>query len=128
MFKCEMQKCGVVTQPRQPANRIIVQTRKTRYENMIHRGPHKGEMLVTEGTEIVKEIKVCPTCYEIFTGNKPAIPLPSNRTTIDPNVTKRHRKYSERDNRPRQNPRQNQQRKPVVEVVNPLTSLPIIRD
>lgn len=127
MFRCENRGCNKLTQPRQPVNMVVLETRPQVYENKIRRGKHKGKMKRTSGTEIVKEIKVCPKCYEAMTGNQAQKARPVSKPTI---VDSRPR-FKDRPprNKKWQNPRrkkkgvqakstkQTEKKKPIVEVI-----------
>ena len=76
MFKCQNTKCKKIggtpiTTPKQPANRIITEKRPKTYTRTIRKGKQRGFVEEIEGWEIVKEIIVCPVCYEKITGLKP---------------------------------------------------------
>jgi len=57
VYRCEI--CETVTAPREPQKSIVTQTRKKEYTNRV-----EGEVIVSQGTEIVKEMKVCQECYD----------------------------------------------------------------
>jgi hypothetical protein len=60
-FRCEV--CKVAQEPRTKAKKVPIQFRKVSYP------PIKDEndrvIRVPEGYEIVKEVVVCPVCYEV---------------------------------------------------------------
>lgn len=91
MFICE--KCDEATEPRQPVNMLVVEKRKKVYES---RKRIRGvwEASPSFGEEIVKELQVCPSCYESSTGLKPKMVEQRNEET---NVR--------RKSRPRFNPK-----------------------
>jgi hypothetical protein len=115
------------------------------YENKIRRGKRKGEMKETHGQEIVSEIKVCPECYVLRTGEKPVkaqvkSPGPRGFEKVRP-----HRPKDDRPKRKWRNPRkgkgkstaqakgkqtdtQPERKRPVVQVVNKLSKLPIVKE
>lgn len=59
MFRC--QKCNTTTNPGEKETKIIIETRKVSYKKPSY---DKGKKFITttHGTEIVREIKVCPRC------------------------------------------------------------------
>lgn len=129
MFRCENANCGVVTPARQPENRIVLETRPRTYENKIKRGKQKGTILTTHGSEIVKEIRVCPQCFIVLTGEKPKAareaPVTPPRKKSRPSFRKKEKKQwtNPRDrkgnkNRPKKEVKE--KKAPVVEVVNQL--------
>ena len=125
MFRC--QKCDKVTEKHQPMNKAVIETRDRTYETEIKRGKMRGTMRVTKGSEIVKEISVCPDCYTSLTGLSPRVTdvpvvVPSKpRFENKPNFRK---DYQRRPWRNRNNQRNNQspqtRSKPIVETVKPL--------
>jgi len=77
MYKCQQVDCKEfngtpTTLPNQSLNRIITQKRPKTYERTIRRGRQREFIDKIQGWEIVKEISVCPTCYERLTGLKAA--------------------------------------------------------
>lgn len=143
MFRCESERCGRVTAPHQPVNRIVTEWREKMYENKIRRGKRKGEIKETFGREIVREIKVCPECYVLHTGDQPVKYVA--KVQEQPKFERRPR-FS-KDDRPRnkkwRNPRkgkgkfeakgkqtatQPEKKKPVVQVINPLSAAPIVKE
>jgi len=73
MFRCEY--CGKLSKPKEKSYTVVVQKRpKTYHVNfvkiIVKRRPGKGKRKikkyinkVTQGWEIVKEIRVCENCY-----------------------------------------------------------------
>jgi len=128
MFRCENSNCGVLTPARQPENKVVLETRPKTYENKIKRGKQKGTILTTHGSEIVKEIRVCPQCFIMLTGLKPKeareAPTPPARKKARHSFKKKGRKQwtNPRDRKGNKNkPKKEVEKKaPVVEVVNPL--------
>lgn len=129
MFKCENANCGISTAPRQPENKIITETRSKTYENKIRHGKQKGTILTTHGSEIVKEIRVCPQCFVVLTGERPraarAVPTAPPHKKTRPSYKKRDKKQwtNPRDkknykNRPKKEVKE--KKAPIVEVVNQL--------
>jgi len=55
-------QCKASTLPRLPATPIIVETRKVKYLNY----DAEGDEVHSKGTEIVKQVNVCPSCAEDF--------------------------------------------------------------
>lgn len=71
MFRCENKKCNKVCEPRQPQHTVVVQTRDKQYQRKIYKHGKVVHVEDTYGTEIVKELKVCPECYQQMTGEEP---------------------------------------------------------
>lgn len=70
MFKC--QHCEKIVEARQPEHRVITETRDATYQVPKFRdGEPTGYFFSTTGHEIVKEIRVCPSCYTELTGENP---------------------------------------------------------
>jgi hypothetical protein len=134
MFRCQNQGCKTVTPPRQPENKITLETRPKTYENKIKRGKQKGTILITHGSEIIKEISVCPSCFSQLTGLKPkeARPEPQKprRKLSKPSFRKDKKQWTNPRNRKNQkansrhkkdrNKTEEPRKAPVVEVVQPL--------
>ena len=55
MYICS--SCGIVTQPREPMRKIVVETR-----SKIYLDPDDERVVVGRGQEIVREMKMCPAC------------------------------------------------------------------
>lgn len=130
MFQCEATGCNRSTKPNQPINRIVDQHRPTTYENVIVKGRRKGETYETHGREIMSETKVCPECYTLITGLKPAQAIKTTKPVVRESFKKQrpHREDKSRkkwSNKPRAS--KPSQKKPVVQVVNPLSSVPIVK-
>ena len=57
------------------------------YHNIIVRGPDRGDWKTTVGTEIERQIKACPECFQTLTGEAPKIaetkllPVPEKKKT-----------------------------------------------
>lgn len=129
MFRCENENCGALTSLRQPENKVVLETRQKTYENKIRRGKQKGTILTTHGSEIVKEIRVCPQCFVVLTGLKPKeareAPTPPPRKKPRPSFKKKGRKQwtnprDRKGNKSRPKKEMKEKKAPVVEVVNPL--------
>jgi hypothetical protein len=106
MFKC--QNCNGNTEANQPVNKIIVKHRDRSYFNLIENPFRRQSREVnSEGWEIEKEIRVCATCYTQLTGKEA-------RKTI-----KREQEVV-KEEKPRDDRKFEQKKRPVVEVVNPL--------
>ncbi|HEY5921627.1 MAG TPA: hypothetical protein VIV11_08145 [Kofleriaceae bacterium] len=69
MFRCDV--CGLVTPPRTPCNRIVVETRPIEYPKRDDAHWHppraggKGKWVDDPGgtgTAIVREVRACPAC------------------------------------------------------------------
>lgn len=58
MYKCDI--CNKTTKSGEKQNKKIVKTRKKTYYNT----DKYGREIKSEGSEIVKEIKVCDKCFE----------------------------------------------------------------
>lgn len=56
MFNCGV--CHLAIGPRIPPTQVVVETRPTRYLNY----DEEGKPIESKGTEIVKEMNVCPDC------------------------------------------------------------------
>jgi len=77
MYKCEV--CGITSQPRQPANKVVIETRPVRYPfrkeiQACWKFDDKGRYRYMKtndaggmGRECVKEVIVCPDCFEKLT-------------------------------------------------------------
>lgn len=144
MFKCG--NCNTSTQPRQPVNYVILEKREKVYENTIFRGSYRGELNVSQGNEIVKQIEACPGCFGKLTGLAPKMvevrvaPLREENKVERPKFKPRHdfnkprrpidktnpnwkykQELDEIKKREAQSPDPRgdiQRKKPVVEVVN----------
>lgn len=60
--------CKKTTEPKQPCNKLVTETRPKTYVKQ-----HKDKAgfvreTRTHGTEIVKELKLCTSCYTLRTG------------------------------------------------------------
>lgn len=125
MFLCESEDCGVTVPQRTPENKVVLKTRHQVYSNEILKGKERGKYKRTEGTEIIREISVCPGCYKELTGEAPAAARPAKPPTITEDLTPARRPYKKK---PWKNPRrkgkhadkQTERKKPIVEVVNRL--------
>lgn len=125
MYRCENKSCRKLVPIRTPQSKVVTETRSQVYENKIKRGKNKGKMKKTEGTEIVKEISVCPKCFSNFTGEVAPTPRPARRPEIV--ETKRFGSAKDRPYKKKnwKNPRTRSdgsklpsKKKPVVEVIN----------
>lgn len=102
MFKCG--NCKNDTLPGQPVNYVITVKREKVYENPVVKGPDRGGWNITQGHEIVKQIKACPTCFGTLTGLAPKIadPKPQQVKQVEPRPQFKPRNNQRRDfNRPR---------------------------
>ena len=93
MFICK--HCGRNVEARQPQNKVLMQTRTRRDGSL----------------EIAQENAVCPDCYKELTGEEPVRFLVPDKLKVAERKKEQPRK--KRWSHP-------QQRKPIVEVVNPL--------
>ncbi len=59
MYRC--QKCNNLSSPKDKQNKLVVQTRDVSYNNTIIVN-EKPKDIVSQGWEIVREIKVCNGC------------------------------------------------------------------
>ena len=114
MFKCK--ECKKTVPPHQPENHIVTERRDRTYENPVYKNGKPGSKVqFTQGTETVKEIRVCPKCFAKITGNAPIKAIPQKTQVVT--------KSSFKDERPRKkwkNPRpekDSKKKKPVVEYV-----------
>ena len=57
MYRCEI--CKQVTKPGEKQNKKIIKTR----DRIYHNTDKYGKEIISEGTEIVKEINVCDKCF-----------------------------------------------------------------
>jgi len=137
MFKCQNEFCGKIVPPRQPVNRIVTECRQKEYTNDIVKRERVVGVKESSGSEIVKEISVCPKCFSRLTGKRPK--LADQRKRPD---TRKQPGFNARPPRKKwQNPKRTESstthqrthnsdssvsstRKPVVEKVNPI---PIIK-
>lgn len=71
MFRCGIKKCNKVCEPRQPQHTIVTETRNKTYERKIFRGKRMIRTDEILGSEIIREVKVCPECYKEITGEEP---------------------------------------------------------
>lgn len=71
MFRCERKNCRKSVEPRQPQHTIVTETREKTYERKIYKNKRLIRTEEVIGSEIVKEIKVCPECYQKLTGEEP---------------------------------------------------------
>ena len=131
MFRCENKGCKEVTLARQPENKVVIETRRKEYENTIKRGKNKGSIKHSSGEEIVKEIRVCPPCYRLLTGEEPRIYRPIVKRVSVKNKYKTNRAQKKWESpKARKSTHKGQKKKkvdkkvPVIEVVNPL---PIVK-
>ena len=123
------QHTGKVVPPNIPEHRVVVKTRRKVYENQVlnRKGEPTGDIKLTEGTEIVKEIKVSPEAYTELTGLQPRR-LPETKKPI-PKQRTRTRKNS-RPVTPWRNPKKDKQfsnaprkqNKPKVQYVNKVSN------
>lgn len=70
MYRCQI--CKTVVPPNTPATRLVVETREKEYPTTADRGPRGKKPRLNryqqpadiggKGTEIVREIVVCPAC------------------------------------------------------------------
>ena len=77
MYKCQQIDCKKFdgtpnTLPNQSLNKIITKKRPKVYERIIKRGRQREFIDKVQGWEIVKEISVCPICFERLTGLRPS--------------------------------------------------------
>ena len=149
MFRCELDGCNRVTEPGQPVNKIVTEWRQMTYEHKVKRGKHRGEIYTTTGREIAQEIKVCPECYVLKTGEKPVQRHQHVRveeevgSVVRPKKARRFNDEGPARQKKWKNPRNNkkgkfakkegnvpaeQKKAPVVEVVNPLSQVPIVKE
>lgn len=63
MFKCQADKCKYRGKAGEAPTKVVTETRKKTYENVIVRGK-KVFTVRSEGTEIVKEVHVCRSCAD----------------------------------------------------------------
>ena len=122
MYKCQNDRCEKIVSPRTPENIIITKTREKTYTNP---GKKKHyDPIVTHGTEIVEEIRVCPKCYQVLTGREPGRQRASQNVRIlTTQEKKKPSRRKRRPGRPGRNPprtRKPNEKKVVVERVNPL--------
>jgi hypothetical protein len=149
MFKCENAGCGKLVKSGQPANRIITEKREKVYSKPIRK--RKGGRIVDYkdvfGSEIVKEIKVCPKCFRELTGTEPRMiseekkPIPRRYKGFNAPLPRRKKWQNPRAKKPDfGSPRQDGQgsviqqssdttkttvkksKKPIVEIVKPLST------
>lgn len=128
MFRCENKGCGKAVPPRTPINFVTTEEREQTYENPVYRkGKTTKRNQFTRGTEIVKQIKVCPKCFERITGEKAQVARPASRSTAS-------ERSSFQDRRPHKKPWKNpknkdtkqeneaskQKKSVVVEKINPI--------
>ena len=138
MYKCQMEICQKQVPAHYPQNKVVVEIRKKMYENIvqrvIERGRKKGKIRYgknvgiafhSKGTEIAKELVVCPECYQQHFGLTPASPVPVRAPTTSlrekntrPTFKKKPWKNPRRKNRTDSPP----EKKPVVNYVKPLES------
>lgn len=71
MFRCERESCRKSVEPRQPQHTVVTDSREQTYERKIYKNKRLVRTEEVIGSEIVKEIKVCPSCYEEMTGEEP---------------------------------------------------------
>lgn len=107
-----------MTDPRQPVNRVVTERRDKTYQVKVKRGYDKGKINFIQGWEIVKEIQVCPACFENMTGLQARTVLPK----IEPEQTERQKRRRFKDDRPFKKTKKkpvetSNRKKPVVEFV-----------
>jgi hypothetical protein len=105
MYQCQASNCKKYTEKGQPMNKIVTEFRNKSYECTIQRGYNRGQTQMAYGTEIVKEIAVCPECFEHITGQKPSLAVSQVVKAPKP-VYK-----ANNEQRPRQQPRYNNQQR-----------------
>jgi len=126
MFKCENKYCQKQVQPGQPENRIITERRDKTYRNTYKKGRDE-RVKMTEGSEIVKEARVCPLCYQKLTGQQPNLLVPKpSRSVVPLNKDRRggrplrKQKWTNPRRKHIRNDTSIPAKKPIVEIVNPL--------
>lgn len=60
MFICNL--CSKVSNPKEKVNKVLLQTRPTRYTDK------ETGRFIAEGTEIVKEVNFCKSCFDARNG------------------------------------------------------------
>ena len=130
MFRCENKHCGKVVPARTPANMVTIETREKTYENPVfNHGKPTNKTCITTGFETVREIKVCPNCFRELTGEQPqeapfqiqSRKLPVRHENKFEDSRPKQRKHWRNPKSGKRNKDNNQHKKPVVEVINPLT-------
>jgi len=125
MYKCESKGCKRLVPSRTPQSKIVTETRRQVYENKIKRGREKGKFKRTEGSEIVREISVCPKCYSDLTGKIAPAPRPATKAKVVD--TRRFKSAKDRPYKKKKwkNPRTKvehsdkaKKKGPIVEVIN----------
>ncbi len=124
MFVCQSNDCRATVPSRTPENRIVLETRYQVYSNKIITGKEKGNFKRTEGTEIVRQVSVCPGCYKKITGETPAATRPAPAPFIIEDLTPRRPHKKNQWKNPRRQgkyaDKQTERKKPIVEVINRL--------
>ena len=116
MFRCERESCGKSVEPRQPQHTIVVESRDKTYERKIYKRKKLIRVEEILGSEIVKEIKVCPECYQEITGEEPRkVQETTNIKQLRENLREQHKPKPWKNRRSR---RRNNNKKPVVHHVN----------
>jgi hypothetical protein len=125
MFFCE--NCENLVPVNQPENHIVTKKREKVYDTVVKYGPNRGTSQQVTGWEIVKEIKVCPSCFTKMTGQEAllAIEKPEVKKVIEPVMPRRdNRNFRPRNNSSRWDSRPvirpPEVKRPIVEKVNNL--------
>lgn len=120
MFRC--QHCYSFTERGQPANKVVTAYRQVEYENIVktrrqskRHNLEKGDIWISKGREIEKEIDVCPKCCIALTGRKPKLKQPTRPQHEHPKRKNFKKKYKRKEYK-------NNRRRPDVQIV---TKLPI---
>jgi len=71
MFICQNEGCGRISEPGQPQHKVVTETREKTYIRRFRRYDRTWDQEEVLGSEIVKEIRVCPDCYLDLTGLEP---------------------------------------------------------
>jgi hypothetical protein len=74
MFEC--QNCQTQTKLGQPVNYVVTEQRPQEYQKLVRRNNEgyryrEPQYETISGWEIVRQIKVCPPCYQSMTGLQP---------------------------------------------------------
>ncbi len=145
MFTCD--NCNTIPIAGQPVNMVVTEKKSVQYNNFVRsKGSNKGYWKTSDGFEIAKEIKACPSCFSTLTGKTPKIAQPKpqpaplkteklfkpRRTSFkakkpvdktDPNWKYKQeldeiRRREAKSSDPRG---QVERKKPIVETINPIT-------
>lgn len=116
MFRCERESCRKSVEPRQPQHTVVLETREQTYERKIFKGKKLIRVEEVLGSEIVKEIKVCPECYQEVTGEEPRrVQATANLRQMRETIKERGKPKPWRNRKPK---RKHEGKKPVVQRVN----------